>query len=45
MTPAATKRLNEALEMLVAIGIPGEQQNERSALTLLSLADVKPRSP
>lgn len=27
------------------IGIPREQQNERSALTLLALADIKPRKP
>jgi adenine-specific DNA-methyltransferase len=45
MTAAATKRLNEALELLLAIGIPREQQNDRSAFTLLSLADLKPRSP
>jgi len=45
MTPAATKRLNESLELLLSIGIPREQQNERSALTLLSLADLKPSSP
>jgi adenine-specific DNA-methyltransferase len=27
------------------IGIPREQQNDRSALTLLALADIKPRKP
>jgi adenine-specific DNA-methyltransferase len=27
------------------IGIPREQQNERSALTLLALSDIKPRKP
>ena len=42
MNPFATQRLNEALQFLLAIGIPREQQNERSALTLLSLADIKP---
>lgn len=45
MNPAATKQLNEALEILKSIGIPREQQNERSALTLLALADIKPRKP
>jgi adenine-specific DNA-methyltransferase len=44
MTPPATKRIHEALELLLAIGIPREQQNERSALTLLSLADLRPHS-
>ncbi|MEI6178604.1 MAG: BsuBI/PstI family type II restriction endonuclease, partial [Verrucomicrobiota bacterium] len=44
MNRAATKRLNEALEFLIAIGIPREQQNERSALTLLALGDLKPGS-
>jgi len=42
MKPAAAKRVIEALELLIAVGIPREQQNERSALTLLALADVKP---
>lgn len=45
MKPAATKRLKESLEVLIAVGIPREQQNERSALTLLALADIQPRSP
>ncbi|TAE77007.1 MAG: restriction endonuclease [Verrucomicrobia bacterium] len=45
MKPAAAKRVKEALKLLVAVGIPKEQQNERSALTLLALADLAPRSP
>jgi adenine-specific DNA-methyltransferase len=45
MTPAATKRINDALKLLLSIGIPREQQNERSALTLLALANIKPRKP
>lgn len=44
MKPAAAKRVKEALELLIAIGIPKEQQNDRSALTLLALADVRPRA-
>lgn len=44
MKPAAAKRVKEALNLLVAVGIPREQQNERSALTLLALADLGPRS-
>jgi adenine-specific DNA-methyltransferase len=42
MNRAATKRLSQAMELLVALGIPREQQNERSALTLLALADLRP---
>ncbi len=42
--PAAVKRVKEALELLIAVGIPREQQNERSALTLLALADIRPRT-
>jgi adenine-specific DNA-methyltransferase len=45
MKPAAAKRVKEALEVLIAVGIPREQQNERSALTLLALADIQPRTP
>jgi adenine-specific DNA-methyltransferase len=33
----------EALEILRALGLPRAQQNERSALTLLALADIGPR--
>lgn len=44
MKPAAAKRVSEALELLIAVGLPREQRNERSALTLLALADVKPRT-
>lgn len=44
MQPAAAKRVKEALELLIAVGIPREQQNERSALTLLALADIRPRT-
>jgi hypothetical protein len=38
----AEKKIAEALEVLAAIGLPRQQQNERSALTLLSLLDLKP---
>ena len=41
----ARKRLQEALGILKDLGLPREQQNERSALTLLALGDVKPRTP
>ena len=44
MTPAAKRRVSQALEILVAVGVPKEQQNERSALTLLALADLRTRS-
>lgn len=38
----AKKRVGEALRILKDLGLPREQQNERSALTLLSLLDVRP---
>jgi adenine-specific DNA-methyltransferase len=38
----ALKRIQEALEVLKALGLPTKQQNERSALTLLALLDVRP---
>ncbi len=35
-------KIDEALEVLHAFGLPRAQQNERSALTLLALIDLKP---
>jgi hypothetical protein len=35
------RKINEALMVLDALGFPRQQQNERSALTLLSLLDLK----
>lgn len=43
--PKAMKRVNEALAVLKDLGLPREQQNERSALTLLALLDLKPVTP
>lgn len=40
---AVTKRVAEALEILRALNVPREQQNERSALTLLALLGMTPR--
>ena len=37
-------RIEEAVEILRALGLPRAQLNQRSALTLLALADVGPRS-
>ena len=37
-----TQKIEEAIEILKALGFPRQQQNERSALTLLSLLDLKP---
>lgn len=42
MKPNAAKRVREAHAFLVAVKIPAEQQNDRSALTLLALADLAP---
>ena len=39
---ATTKRIREAVEVLQGLGFPRQQLNERSALTLLSLLDLKP---
>jgi len=36
------QRIEEALEIIVALGLPPGQQNERSALCLLALADLSP---
>ena len=41
----AKKKIDDALEILKAIGVPNAQLNERSALTLLSLLDLKPSDP
>jgi adenine-specific DNA-methyltransferase len=38
----AKRKIEEALEVLIALGLPVAQQNERSALTLLALLDLKP---
>jgi type II restriction enzyme len=38
-------RLEEAQEILTALGLPKDQQNEMSALTLLALANVGPSDP
>jgi adenine-specific DNA-methyltransferase len=38
----ARKKIDEALEILKAIGLPRGQLNDRSALSLLALLDLKP---
>lgn len=38
----AEGKIKEALAILNDLGLPGQQQNERSALTLLSLLGLKP---
>jgi len=38
----AAKRIREAVNVLEQLGFPRQQLNERSALTLLSLLDLKP---
>lgn len=40
----AKRRMDEALAILKALGLPRAQQNERSALTLLALLDLKPHT-
>ncbi len=41
----AKKKLEQALAILVILGLPKEQQNERSALTLLALLGLTPGTP
>jgi len=41
----AKRRIDEALDVIAAVGFPKAQRNERSALSLLSLVDVKPETP
>jgi hypothetical protein len=38
-------KVDEALSILKGLGLPKAQQNERSALTLLALADLKKKTP
>ena len=38
----AQQKIDEALQIVRALGMPRGQQNERSALTLLALLDLKP---
>lgn len=42
---AIKKRIDEALDVLVSLGLPRAQLNERSALTLLALLDIGPGDP
>ncbi|MEM8720190.1 MAG: BsuBI/PstI family type II restriction endonuclease [Cyanobacteria bacterium P01_G01_bin.39] len=39
---AVQEKIDQALEILTLLGMPRTQQNERSALTLLSLIDLNP---
>ncbi len=41
-TKHVERKIQEALTILAALDFPRQQQNERSALTLLSLLDLKP---
>lgn len=38
-------KITEAAAILASLGLPKAQQNERSALTLLALATIKPNTP
>jgi adenine-specific DNA-methyltransferase len=39
------KRIDDALAILKALGVPRAQENDRSALTLLALVEIKPSTP
>lgn len=41
----AKQKIDEALEILKLLGLPRAQQNERSALTLLALLNLRPENP
>jgi len=41
----AKKRIHDTISILKQLGLPREQQNARSALTLLALLDLKPKTP
>jgi adenine-specific DNA-methyltransferase len=40
----AKRRIQEALAILKGLGLPKAQQNDRSALTLLALLDIEPKT-
>lgn len=42
---AIDKKIKEAISILKQLGLPKTQQNERSALTLLALLGLKPKTP
>lgn len=44
MTMKNSKKITEALQILASLGLPRAQQNERSALCLLALLDLRPRT-
>lgn len=41
----ASRRIDEAKKILNALGLPKTQQNDRSAMTLLSLLNIEPATP
>ncbi|MDP8208146.1 MAG: BsuBI/PstI family type II restriction endonuclease [Candidatus Electryonea clarkiae] len=44
LSPLKIKRkINQALDIIISLGFPREQQNERSAITLLALLGIKPK--
>jgi hypothetical protein len=40
-----SRRIKESRDILTALGLPAEQRNERAAMTLLALLDMKPNTP
>lgn len=39
------QKIDEAIRILKALGLPEKQQNERSGRALCTLADIKPKIP
>lgn len=44
-TALQKQRIEEAIDILVKVGVPKRQQNDRSARTLIALLDIKPETP
>ncbi|EJF52536.1 BsuBI/PstI restriction endonuclease [Saprospira grandis DSM 2844] len=42
LTKHIQEKIKQAIEILKSLGLPSQQQNERSALTLLALLDLRP---
>ena len=45
MTDQNTEHIKEALQIIISLGLPRAQQNERSALSLLALLNLTPGKP
>lgn len=44
-TVLESRKIKEAIDILVRVGVPKRQQNDRSARTLIAILDIKPETP